>query len=88
MNNISLVIDRWSNESAHPSHDYRPSQEPQMTAAQVDGIFALDIDEFYLENIDIEFKQPKQTYYGQCLNLSNITQLVKNNIKCHDFVFN
>ncbi|CAF2797429.1 unnamed protein product [Rotaria sp. Silwood2] len=80
--NISLVINRWSNVTEHPSHDYRPSQEPQMSWAEVDGIFALDINEFYLQDINIEFNQPKQYYYGQCLNLSNITQMVKVNVQC------
>lgn len=82
MRNISLLIDRWSNITEHPSHDYRPSEEPQMAWSKVDGIFAMDINEFYLENITIQFKQPKQYYYGECLNLSNITQLIKTNIQC------
>jgi polygalacturonase len=82
LENISLIIDRWSNVTEHPSHDYRPSQEPQMGWAKVDGIFATDINGFYLENINITFAQPKQYYYGQCLNFSDITQLVKTNIQC------
>jgi polygalacturonase len=72
--NISLTIDRWSNQSAHPSHDFRPSQEPQMPDARVDGIFALNINGFDLNHIQIQFQEPKQDYYGQCMNLNNITQ--------------
>ncbi|CAF1277958.1 unnamed protein product [Rotaria sp. Silwood1] len=83
--NVSLIINRWSNVTEHPSHDYRPSQEPQMSWAKVDGIFALDINEFYLQDINIEFKEPKQYYYGQCLNFSNITQMVKVNVQCRNF---
>ena len=82
LENISLIIDRWSNQTAHPSHDYRPSQEPQMAWAKVDGIFAMDIDGLNLQNLTIEFQQPKQDYYGQCLNFSEITNLVKNNVQC------
>ncbi|CAF1415841.1 unnamed protein product [Adineta steineri] len=82
--NISLTIARWSNVTEHPSHDYRPSQEPQMAWAKVDGIFAMDIDKFYLQDINIDYQQPKQSYYGQCLNLSNITQMVQNNIQCQN----
>ena len=82
LENISLIIDRWSNETAHPSHDYRPSPEPQMAYAKVDGIFAMDIDGFELRNLTIQFKQPKQDYYGQCLNFSEITNLVKDNVQC------
>jgi polygalacturonase len=74
LENISLIIDRWSNQSEHPSHDYRPSQEPQMSWARVDGIFASNINGFNLRHIQIKFREPGQNYYGQCLNLSNITQ--------------
>ncbi|CAF1376963.1 unnamed protein product [Adineta steineri] len=82
--NISLTIARWSNVTEHPSHDYRPSQEPQMAWAKVDGIFAMDIDKFYLLDINISYAQPKQSYYGQCLNISNITQMVQNNVQCQN----
>jgi len=84
LKNISLIIDRYGNNTAHPSLDYRPSQEPQMPWAKVDGIFAIDINGFYLENITIQYNQPKQDYYGQCLNFSNITQMIKTNIQCRD----
>jgi polygalacturonase len=84
--NISLTIDRWSNVTEHPSHDYRPSQEPQMAWAKVDGIFAMDINGFYLDHINIEFKQPKQYYYGECLNITNVTQMIKTDIQCSNFV--
>ncbi len=82
LENISLIIDRWSNVTEHPSHDYRPSQEPQMAWAKVDGIFAMDIKGFYLQNINIQFHQPKQYYDGQCLNFSDITQIVKTDVQC------
>ena len=84
--NISLTIDRWSNVTEHPSHDYRPSQEPQMSWAKVDGIFAMDINGFNLEHINIEFKEPKRYYYGECLNITKVTQLVKNDIQCRDII--
>jgi polygalacturonase len=86
LQNVSLIIDRWSNYTEQASYDYRPSEEPQMPSAKVDGIFAMDIDGFYLENITIQFNQPKQYYYGQCLNFSNVTQIVKTNIQCRDSV--
>ena len=84
LENLSLVIDRWSNNTAHPMFDYRPSQEPQMISTKIDGIFAMDIKGFYLKNISIEFKTPRLDYYGQCLNFSNITNLIKTNIQCKD----
>ncbi len=84
LENISLIIDRWSNVTEHPAHDYRPSEEPQMAWAKVDGIFAMDIDGFYLQNITIQFNQPKRDYYGQCLNFSDITHLIKTDIQCQD----
>jgi hypothetical protein len=55
LGNITLTIDRWSNQSAHPLHDYRPSQEPQMTCAPADGIFASNIIGFDLRSIQIQF---------------------------------
>ncbi len=82
--NISLIIDRWSNVTEHPAHDYRPSEEPQMAWAKVDGIFAMDIDGFYLQNLTIQFNQPKRDYYGQCLNFSDIIHLIKTDIQCRD----
>jgi polygalacturonase len=87
LENISVIIDRWSNVTAHPSHDYRPSQEPQMAWAKVDGIFAMDIDGFYLQNLTIQFNQPKQDYYGQCLNVSEVTHFVKTDVQCRDSIF-
>ncbi|CAF3365749.1 unnamed protein product [Rotaria socialis] len=84
--NVSLTISRWSNVTEHPLYDYRPSEEPQLIDALVDGIFAQDINGLSLENIFIEFKAPKQKYYGQCLNLNNITQKVESNIQCRDVV--
>ncbi|CAF1196638.1 unnamed protein product [Adineta ricciae] len=85
--NVSLTIARWSNVSEHPSLDYRPSQEPQMSRANVDGLFAMDTNGLYLENIEIEYVEPKQYYYGQCLNISNVTQLIETNIQCRNVNF-
>lgn len=82
LENISLKIARWSNVTAHPMHDYRPSQEPQMAWAPVDGLFAMDINGLSLQNITIEFEDPKQAYYGQCLNLTHVTQLTENDVAC------
>ena len=55
-----------------------------MIPAKVDGIFAMNIDGFYVENITIQYNQPKEDYHGNCLNFSNITQLLKTNIQCRD----
>ena len=82
LENVALTIARWSNHTEHPSHDYRPSQEPQMDWAPVDGIFAMDIQGFSLQQVTVEFQAPKQSYYGECWNFSNVTQMTQFDVQC------
>lgn len=63
--NVSLKIKRWSNVTAHPLYDYRPSEEPQLVNATIDGIFAVDINGLKLQNMTIVFNEPKEKYYGK-----------------------
>ena len=82
LENISLKIARWSNVTEHPMLDYRPSQEPETVKASVDGLFARDIKGLSLRSVTIEFEDPKQSYYGQCLNLADVTQVVQQGVDC------
>ena len=84
MENISLIIARYGNNSAHPSLDYRPAEQPELIVAKVDGLFAMDMNIFNVNNFSIDFQQPKQDYYGQCLNLTNITNFIRENIQCRN----
>jgi hypothetical protein len=54
-----------------------------MTCAPADGIFASNIIGLDLRGIQIQFQDPKQDYYGQCLNLCNVTdQGLPDDVKC------
>lgn len=83
LENISMTIARWSNETAHPALDYRPSAEPQMSWAPVDGLFAMDIQGLDLRQISINYQAPLQPYYGICWNLTNVTDVTESDLHCH-----
>ncbi|KAH3743880.1 polygalacturonase ADPG1 [Pelomyxa schiedti] len=72
LRNIKLHIDRYSNISS-PSHDYRPSSDPEVVVCDIDGIYLESAQEVTLDNVKITYGTPTQDFYGVCLGGYNST---------------
>ncbi|KAH3759340.1 polygalacturonase ADPG2 [Pelomyxa schiedti] len=79
--NVGIHIGRYSNMS-DPRHDYRPSYFPNIIPWDVDGFFCQNAEGVLFHNVTVEYLDPAQPFYGQCLNSLNSTDITKDQFVC------
>jgi polygalacturonase len=86
LQNVSIVIDKWSNYTA-PYHDYRPTTTvPDRVLAPVNGLYVEWANNITLTDVSLAFTLvDKQPYWSsECINATFAQQpLIQTNVTCH-----
>ena len=76
-----VLVDRWSNISS-PSHDYRPSQPPQIVRSMVWGLYVDGAASLLLTKSSIAFAATPQAFYANCVEVVNSSSVDEHEVTC------
>jgi hypothetical protein len=83
LKNVAITIQRFGNVS-RPCLDLRPCQctlASCLPYAPTDAVLALNIAALSLHNARVDYRLPKEKYYGTCLNATKVSKLT-NDLNC------